>query len=390
MASDPPMDKQAGAGGGPGVVRLFAGLTIAPFAWALQVLIGYGLAAYACYPTDAALGQPLWSHLRTFVGDGVRPAVDPVGRRLCGRVVELEGDAARVGCAAASDPALRRRALALHGAVRRRRERAVRDRAAVHERRHPLGARLRPVIDLADARTWICGSSGSTAPWTWDVHPVVATSLVVVSAIYAAGVIRLASEKRLPAAAKPRAAAFATGIAALAVVLTSPLDGWADVLFSAHMAQHLVLMMIAPPLLVLGHPIVVALWALPRDRRHAVGGWWSRSRVVRPIVDAIRSPLPAWLAASAALWFWHLPRPYAVAFDHAFAHGLEHLSFFVTSILFWRVVIEDPQSRRLSLGAAMLFVATFAMENAMLGGDPDRSRRTCCTSSTRASRRGVR
>lgn len=68
MASDPPMDKQAGAGGGPGVVRLFAGLTIAPFAWALQVLIGYGLAAYACYPTDAALGQPLWSHLRTFVG----------------------------------------------------------------------------------------------------------------------------------------------------------------------------------------------------------------------------------------------------------------------------------------------------------------------------------
>ncbi len=132
------------------------------------------------------------------------------------------------------------------------------------------------------------------------------------------------------------------------------------------MAQHLILMMLAPPLLILGRPVVVGLWALPRNGRHAVAGWWKRSRAVRPVVDWFLSPLVAWLAASAVLWFWHLPKPYGLAFTAPIAHALEHLSFFLTSILFWRVVIADPQSRRLSLGATMIFVMTFAMENAML------------------------
>jgi hypothetical protein len=48
----------------PGVVKLFAGMVLAPLAWALQVLVGYGLAAYACYPTDRALAKPLWPQLR--------------------------------------------------------------------------------------------------------------------------------------------------------------------------------------------------------------------------------------------------------------------------------------------------------------------------------------
>lgn len=54
--------------GGPGVVRLFAGMVVAPFAWALEVLIGYGLAAHACYPTDVALAAPTSPHLRAILG----------------------------------------------------------------------------------------------------------------------------------------------------------------------------------------------------------------------------------------------------------------------------------------------------------------------------------
>lgn len=226
-----------------------------------------------------------------------------------------------------------------------------------------MGPELRPVTVPVNPAS---ADSAASLPWGWNAEPVVCLLLVAVSLIYLAGVWRLKSEERLPKAALSRGLAFAAGILLIALVLLSPLDAWGDELFSAHMAQHLILMMVAPPLLILGHPVAVMLWALPRERRHAAAGWWRRSGVVRPFVDRARSPLVAWLAASGVLWFWHLPKPYGLAFTEPIAHTLEHLSFFLTSILFWRVVIEDPQSRRLPLGATMIFVVTFAMENAML------------------------
>lgn len=203
-------------------------------------------------------------------------------------------------------------------------------------------------------------------PRGWEPEPVVCLLLTAIAAIYVAGLIRQSRERRLPRHAHMRALSFSTGIVVLVLALLSPLDAWGDELFSAHMAQHLMLMMVAPPLLVLGRPAVVALWALPRGRRHALGAWWLRSRALRPLTEMIRAPLTAWLLVSASLWFWHLPKPYALAFSHPTAHALEHLSFFLTSILFWRVVIGGPQAGRLSAGAIMVFLITFAMENAML------------------------
>ena len=226
-----------------------------------------------------------------------------------------------------------------------------------------MGSELWSVTTLVDATST---RGAASLPWLWNAEPVICVLLATVGVIYLAGIARLKGEQRVPTAALSRGLAFAAGIVLLVVALLSPLDAWSDEIFSAHMAQHLILMMLAPPLLILGHPIVVALWALPHDRRRAVAGWWQRSRVVRPIFDWIRGPLVAWLAASGALWFWHLPKPYGLAFTDPIAHALEHLSFFLTSILFWRVVIEHPQSRRLALGGTMIFVVTFAMENAML------------------------
>lgn len=68
MTADPEGPAPRSSRTGPGVVSLFAGMVIAPLAWALQLLIGYGLAAHACYPTDIALSAPLWPHLREIVG----------------------------------------------------------------------------------------------------------------------------------------------------------------------------------------------------------------------------------------------------------------------------------------------------------------------------------
>lgn len=214
---------------------------------------------------------------------------------------------------------------------------------------------------VALARPW------GAVPLAWNAEPVVVGCLAASGLLYARGALRLGREHRWPVAGSARATAFAAGVVLLAVALLSPLDAWAEASFAAHMGQHLILMMVTPPLLILGRPIVIALWALPRAPRHRVARQWRRSRAWRPAIDFVGSPLVSWLAASIALWFWHLPAAYAYAWHDPVAHALEHLSFFLTGILFWRVVIEDPQSRRLSLGATMLFVATFAMENGMLG-----------------------
>lgn len=204
-------------------------------------------------------------------------------------------------------------------------------------------------------------------PLQWTVEPAVIACLVAPASVYAAGVRRMTREQRVPSAGASRALAFCAGIGLLVVALLSPLDAWAERSFAAHMAQHLILMMIAPPLLVLGRPIVTALWALPGGSRRAVAAWWNDDILARPAADFILGPMFAWVAASAALWFWHLPVPYAYAYDDAWAHALEHLAFFFGGVLFWRVVIGHSQSRRLSLGATMLFVATFAMHSGMLG-----------------------
>jgi putative membrane protein len=213
------------------------------------------------------------------------------------------------------------------------------------------------------------GQAASAAvgiPWEWDGDPLVSLLLLAVAAVYGTGLTRQWRERRLPQSALRRAAAFGVGILLLVVTLLSPLDVWGDQLFAAHMAQHLILMMLAPPLLVLGRPFVVALWALPAGGRRAVGVWWMRSRRLRALIGFLLGPLAAWLLASAALWFWHLPRPYELAFERPGVHVVEHLSFFLTSILFWRIVVDGPQSGRLSIGGTMIFVVTFAMENAML------------------------
>jgi cytochrome c oxidase assembly factor CtaG len=203
-------------------------------------------------------------------------------------------------------------------------------------------------------------------PWDWAADPLVIGLFFTVTAVYVAGMMRQRRERRLPQSAPRRAIAFGAGMLLLVVTLLSPLDAWGDQLFAAHMAQHLVLMMLAPPLLVLGRPFIVALWAMPTGGRRAVGAWWLRRGRLRLTIDVLMSPLVAWLLASAALWFWHSPQPYVLAFRIPSVHAAEHLSFFLTAILFWRVVIDGPASGRLSIGATMIFVFTFAMENAML------------------------
>jgi cytochrome c oxidase assembly factor CtaG len=158
-----------------------------------------------------------------------------------------------------------------------------------------------------------------------------------------------------------RAAAFTAGLVALAVALVSPLDPLGDALFSAHMAQHLALILVAAPLLVAGAPRLAMLWALPQPWRGRVGGAVARGvgRLTRPVV--------AFAAASASLWLWHLPRAYQAALARDPVHAVEHASFLGTALLFWWVVLQPEGRRGLSRGAAILYVLAMAVESSALG-----------------------
>ena len=202
--------------------------------------------------------------------------------------------------------------------------------------------------------------------WSWE--PVTIAGLGVASALYARGVRRLWREAgRGRVVPVWRALSFALGMLALIVALLSPLDTLGEQLFAAHMAQHLVLILVAAPLIVCSAPLVPMLWAFDRTARHAIGRWWNEAAILPAIAGVLTIPAVAWCLHVAAIWAWHLPGPYQAALRSEWVHALEHVSFLGTALLFWWVVLAPSGRRRLGFGMAIAFVLAAGMQGAMLG-----------------------
>jgi putative membrane protein len=174
-----------------------------------------------------------------------------------------------------------------------------------------------------------------TPDLSWDLQPWVIVSLAVACFGYGFGLARLPPGRRGHIFGPWRIASFCAGILVLVVALLSPLSSLDDQLFSVHMAQHLLLMLVAPPLLVYSRPIMAWMCALPADGRRGVAGLWSRRRGLQRSMALLMNPLPVWVLASATLWFWHLPAPYRWAAGNEGVHTLEHSLLFATSLMFW-------------------------------------------------------
>jgi putative membrane protein len=151
----------------------------------------------------------------------------------------------------------------------------------------------------------------------------------------------------------------------LFVALVSPLDALGGALFSAHMVQHLTLILVAAPLLVLGRPERAILWIFPRNVRRRIGAWWHRSRLVRPGWRILTLPLVVWVLHAAAVWIWHAASFYEAALRNDTIHSLEHASFLGTALLFWWVLLAA--GRRLDYGLSVMFVFTTMMYSGVLG-----------------------
>jgi putative membrane protein len=203
-------------------------------------------------------------------------------------------------------------------------------------------------------------------PFTWGRDPVVWLSLALAGWLYVRGVRRLWRESgRGRGIRRWEAWAYACGWAALFVALVSPLHPLGEVLFSAHMAQHEVLMVGAAPLVVLGRPLIAFMWALPVERARAVGDWpkavWFQSAWRK-----LTNPLAAWAIHAAALWVWHAPALFQATLRSDFVHTLQHVSFLGSALLFWWALIHGPRGL-MGYGAAVLYVFTTSVHSGVLG-----------------------
>jgi putative membrane protein len=234
------------------------------------------------------------------------------------------------------------------------------------------GPALLVAMLLASPRVAYAHVGGVTGPdelWSaWGGSPLEWLLLVLPALWYAVGVRALwRTAGRGHGIAVGRAAAFGLGIVVLAVALLSPLDALADALFSAHMVQHLLLILVAAPLLVAGAPVLGLLRALPVAVRRGTGRWWARHGFVPRLVHLLTAPGVAFALHVVALWFWHFPLPYQAALASPWVHALEHLSFLGTAALFWWVVAPPMGRRRATEPARLLIVAGTLMQSGALG-----------------------
>jgi len=203
----------------------------------------------------------------------------------------------------------------------------------------------------------------------WSFEPSVALGLGLVALLYALGLRRLARRGRFGRAVKPRHVIyFALGLLFTLVALTSPLDTLDTRLFSLHMAQHMILLMVAPPLLLIGKPIPVLLVGAPHGLARAVTRLHRRSRWLHGLTRALTAPLVAWLIYNVGLLVWHIPTLYEATLRSEGVHLLEHLYFLGSGVVFWWVVVQPlPGRARVHPGVRMIYVWLAALPNTLLG-----------------------
>ncbi len=187
-------------------------------------------------------------------------------------------------------------------------------------------------------------SFANAALTSWTLNAPAAATLLITATIYLRGWLRGRQLVRTPEDFE-RLSAFLSGVLVIFLATESPLDVFDSLYLSAHMTQHMLLMMIAPPLILLGKPTLPLLRGLPkRFVKEGLGpflAWPALKRVSETLV----SPPLAWFAFALSTILWHLPKFYELALGSPFWHGMQHASFFWTGILFWWPIIQPTPAK---------------------------------------------
>ena len=200
----------------------------------------------------------------------------------------------------------------------------------------------------------------------WDLELLVVLPLGVSAVLYAWGLARV--WRRAGAGrgiATWSALSFGAGWTVLLAALVSPVAWLSQILFSVHMTQHMLLMLIAAPLLTFGHPLLAWMWTLGDERRERLAHTLRRPRAMQ-VWRTLTAPLAVFLVQAIVLWIWHIPSWYQAALTSDAVHALEHLSLVLAGSLFWWAMVRGRYGRR-GYGVGVVYVFLTAVHSSALG-----------------------
>lgn len=202
----------------------------------------------------------------------------------------------------------------------------------------------------------------------WNTTLRLWLGLGLAAGVYGTGLVRLWRKAGVGrGVSRVQASCYVAGWVVLVLALVSPLDAVSGELFAVHMVQHLLLILIAAPLLVWGAPLFVSVWALPRRARKRVAGWMHRDGAWRASWEVVSQPLLVWSAFFATLWMWHIPGLYEAALRSQLVHDVQHLAFLGAASLTWWIVLNPMGRLRLSRGSGVLYLFTTSLHAGALG-----------------------
>ncbi len=213
------------------------------------------------------------------------------------------------------------------------------------------------------------GAGGAPAPsfpatlFAWQPEPLPILGVAVVAAIYLWAVRRVNTRHPRNRVPRGRAVAFLAGLGAVLLALTSPIEAYEGQLFAVHMGQHMLLELVAAPLLLVGAPITLSLRAAsPSVRRGLLRVLQSRA------VHVLAFPVVAWVLFAGVNWGWHFTSLYNDALESVPLHYLQHGTFMAAALLFWWPAIgADPSPWRLPHPVRLLYLFLAMPQNSFLG-----------------------
>lgn len=170
--------------------------------------------------------------------------------------------------------------------------------------------------------------------------PIVINAMIFLTAfLYLRGwlSLRRSSPELIPPL---RLGAFLAGMFSLWIAIGSPLSAFDEASLTVHMVQHILLMLVVPPLVLLGAPSLPLLHGLPQGFVRSALGPLLRWRPVQSLGEFLTHPVVCWILAAAALIGWHVPSAFELALRSEAWHEVEHACFLSTSILFWWPVVQ--------------------------------------------------
>jgi putative membrane protein len=200
------------------------------------------------------------------------------------------------------------------------------------------------------------------AVWNWSLALWLAFGLA--GWAYARGWHILEQHRQWPPAWQT--ASFMGGMSLAFVALISPLDAAGSALLSAHMVQHVLLIMGVAPLLAVSKPLGPLLLGLPKPMGQRLGNAWRGAAWLRRAWELLRHPAIVGAMPALALWGWHIPFAYQAALGNQWVHDAEHLTFLGTALFFWWWVLRPARQRGSNIAVSFLVVFVVGLTSTAL------------------------